>query len=242
MPSSELPHSPIGKDRSEDRATAAILAAGGADGVSAFAVRYWSSHGSQTMPVFITWLLGIGRFCLTVKYGRYSLRGEDCHIDTGQRLRGTQSPLDQAQLEAMRVGQALPPRLNRSAPSLRPWPSTTWSATGASNASPAGAASPCSGTWSAAPPCWPRRRPTPTFVNRWPSRWPWMRYPHCSSAPPTSAWVHLSPEGTAPHLHRVPDRHNPSLTSARPDPLTGFPDAGSGHGTTAPPSPHHSSF
>ncbi len=116
MPSSELPYSPIGKDRSEDRATAAILAGGGADGVPAFALRYWSNRGGAAMPVFITWLPGIGRFCLTVKYGRYSLRGRDWCIETGPGLQGAQSPLDQAQLEAMRVGQVLQIRLNRIAP------------------------------------------------------------------------------------------------------------------------------
>ena len=82
------------------------------------ALRYWSSHGGQEteMPVFITWLLGAGRLCLTVAYGRYSLRGGDWYVDTGQGLRGARSPLDEAQMEAMQVSQDLQLRLRRSVP------------------------------------------------------------------------------------------------------------------------------
>ena len=68
------------------------------------------------MPVFITWLLGVGRFCLTVKYGRYSQRGRDWHVDTGSGLRSARSPLDEAQMEAMQVSQDLQLRLRRSVP------------------------------------------------------------------------------------------------------------------------------
>ena len=68
------------------------------------------------MPVFITWLLGIGWSCLKVKYGRYSLRGRDWFVDTGAGLRSTQSPLDQARLEAMRVSHVPQVRLKRSVP------------------------------------------------------------------------------------------------------------------------------
>ena len=80
------------------------------------ALRYWSSEDGPSMPVFITWLLGVGRFCLAVKYGRYSQRGSDWHVDTGSGLRGTRSPLHQAQLEAMQVSQVLQLRLRRSVP------------------------------------------------------------------------------------------------------------------------------
>ena len=51
-----------------------------------------------------------------MKYGRYSLRGRDWYVDTGSGLRGTRSPLDEAQLEAMQVGQELQLRLRRSVP------------------------------------------------------------------------------------------------------------------------------
>ena len=113
------PHLSISEENSEDRATAAILAAGGADGVPALALRYWRSGtpgGSPAAPVFITWLPGVGRFCLTVQYGRYSLRDGNWRIDTRAGPRSTQSPLDQAQLEALRVSEALRRRLGRSVP------------------------------------------------------------------------------------------------------------------------------
>ena len=118
MPSRNPPHASTGRENSGDRATAAILAGGCTDGVPSMALRYWSSHGGQEteMPVFITWLLGVGRFCLTVAYGRYSLRGGDWHVDTGSGLRSARSPLAQAELEAMQVSQELQLRLRRSVP------------------------------------------------------------------------------------------------------------------------------
>ena len=116
MPPRNLPQSPAGRENSDDPATAAILAGGCADGVPSFAVGCWISHGSPAMPVFIAWLLGIGRSCLAVKYGRYSLRGRDWFVDTGAGLRSTQSPLDQARLEVMRVSHVPQVRLMRSVP------------------------------------------------------------------------------------------------------------------------------
>ena len=85
MPSENIPSLSIGARNSEDRATAAILAKGGADGVTTFALRQWRSgipRVDSTAPVFVTWLLGMGRFCLTVQYGRHSLKGTDWHIET----------------------------------------------------------------------------------------------------------------------------------------------------------------
>ena len=118
MPSRNPPHSPIGRENGEDPATAAILAGGCADGVPSMALRYWSSHGGQEteMPVFMTWLLGVGRFCLTVKYGRYSQRGRDWRVDTGSGLRSARSPLDEAQMEAQQVSQDLQLWVRRSVP------------------------------------------------------------------------------------------------------------------------------
>ena len=101
MRSKVISSSPTSEKNSEDRATAAMLAAGGADGIPAFALRHWRPEGGSTTPVFITWLLGVGRFCLTVKYGRYSLKGADWRIDTGSGARSTPSPLDQARMEAL---------------------------------------------------------------------------------------------------------------------------------------------
>ena len=116
MKPQNLPSSDNGEKNGDDRATVAILASGGTDGVSAFALRHWRSEGNPAEPVFITWLLGVGRFCLAVKYGRYSLKGADWHVDTGSGLRATASPLDQAEFEALRVSEALRRRLNRRVP------------------------------------------------------------------------------------------------------------------------------
>lgn len=69
--------------------------------------------------MFITWLLGIDRFCPTVKYGRYSLKGTYWHIETMAGLQSTQPPLDQAQFEALKVSEALRRRLGRRVP-VRP--------------------------------------------------------------------------------------------------------------------------
>ena len=70
----------------------------------------------MTEPVFVTWLLDVGRFCLTVKYGRYTLRRGQWYIDTGSGLRSAPSPLEQAQAEALLVAEALQGRLKRPVP------------------------------------------------------------------------------------------------------------------------------
>ena len=82
----------------------------------AFALRRWRTGGNSTAPVFFTWLPGVGRFCLTVKYGPYSLRDGDWCLDTRAGPRSTRSPLDQARLEALRVSETLRRRLGRSVP------------------------------------------------------------------------------------------------------------------------------
>ncbi len=107
---------PSSQEKDEDRATAAVLACGGTDGVPAFVLRHRRPGGGSTEPVFITWLLGVGRFCLTVKYGRYSLRGAAWRLDTGRGLRAAPSPLDQARFEALQVSEVLRRRLNRRVP------------------------------------------------------------------------------------------------------------------------------
>ena len=100
---------------SNDRATAALLTGGGGDGVSAFVLRRWRPGTNPPEPVFVTWLLNIGCFCLTVRYGRFSLkRGEWC-IDTGSGPRSAPSPLEQARVEALLTREFLEKRLNRPA-------------------------------------------------------------------------------------------------------------------------------
>jgi hypothetical protein len=97
----------------EDRATAVLLTGGGIDGVSAFFLRHWRPGANPPEPVFVTWLLNIGRFCLTVRYGRYSLEGRQWHVDTGSGPRTTPSPLEQARIEAQSIRETLQERLKR---------------------------------------------------------------------------------------------------------------------------------
>ena len=67
----------------EDRATSTLLTRGGIDGVPAFVLRHWRPRANPPEPVFDAWLLHVGRFSLTVRYGRYSLRGGQWRVDTG---------------------------------------------------------------------------------------------------------------------------------------------------------------
>ena len=100
----------------EDRATAVLLTGGFNDGVPAFFLRHWRTGANPPEPVFVTWLLDVGRFCLTVKYGRYSLKGGQWQVDTGSGLRITPSPLEQARVEALSIREILQERLNRPLP------------------------------------------------------------------------------------------------------------------------------
>ena len=97
----------------EDRATAVLLTRGGIDGVSAFFLRHWRPGVTPPEPMFVTWLLHVGRFCLTVKYGRHSLQDEQWRVDTGSGPRITASPLEQARVEALSIREILQERLNR---------------------------------------------------------------------------------------------------------------------------------
>lgn len=97
----------------EDRATAVLLTRGGIDGVSAFMLRHWGPGADPPEPVFDTWLPDVGRFSLTVKYGRYSLRGGQWRVDTGSGPWTTPSPLEQARVEAQSIRETLQERLNR---------------------------------------------------------------------------------------------------------------------------------
>lgn len=107
------PHHRDNGHAAQDRATAVLLTCGGIDGVSAFCLRHWRPGANPPEPVFDTWLLGAGRFCLTVKYGRHSLRGGQWRVDTGSGLRATPSPLEEARVEAQSIREMLQDRLNR---------------------------------------------------------------------------------------------------------------------------------
>ena len=110
-----LPHHDNG-NAGEDRATAVLLTRGGIDGVSAFVLRHWGPGANPPEPVFVTWLLDVGRFCLTVKYGRHSLHSGQWRVDTGSGPRITPSPLEQARVEASSIRETLQERLNRPVP------------------------------------------------------------------------------------------------------------------------------
>ena len=100
----------------DDRATDVLLSRGGLDGVSAYVLRHWRPGADPPEPVFVTWLLDAGRFCLTVRYGRISLKGKEWHVDTGSGPQVVASPLEEAQVEALWVTETLQERLNRALP------------------------------------------------------------------------------------------------------------------------------
>ena len=52
---------------SDDRPTAALLTGGFGDGGSAFVLRHWRPGTNPPEPAFVTWLLSVGRFRLTVR-------------------------------------------------------------------------------------------------------------------------------------------------------------------------------
>ena len=100
----------------EDRATAVLLTGGGTDGVPAFFLRHWGPEANWSEPVFVIWLLNIGRVCLTVKYGRHSTQGGQWRVDTGPGPRIAPSPLEHARVEALSIRDTLQERLNRPVP------------------------------------------------------------------------------------------------------------------------------
>ena len=102
-----------GGNADEDRATAVLLAGGFNDSVPAFLLRHWRPGAAPPEPVFDTWLLDVGRFCLTVRYGRHFLQGGQWRVDTGSGPRITPSPLEQARVEAQSIRETLQERLNR---------------------------------------------------------------------------------------------------------------------------------
>ena len=110
------PHHSDNGHAAEDRATAVLLTRGGNDAVPAFVLRHWRPGADPPEPVFDTWLLNVGRVCLTVRYGRHSLKGGQWRVDTGSGPRITPSPLEQARVEALSIREILQERLNRPVP------------------------------------------------------------------------------------------------------------------------------
>ena len=97
----------------EDRATGVLLSGGFNDGVLAFILRQWLAGTNPLEPVFVTWLLDIGRFSRMVKYGHHSLQGGQWHVDTASVPRIRPSPLEQAGVAALPIREILEGRLNR---------------------------------------------------------------------------------------------------------------------------------
>ena len=85
-------------------------------GYPPFVLRHWRPGGSSTEPVFITWLLGVGRFLPDGEIRPVLPEGGGWRLDTGPGLRAAPSPLEQARFEAFQVGEALRRRLNRRVP------------------------------------------------------------------------------------------------------------------------------
>ena len=96
-----------------DRATAVLLAGGFNDGVPAFFLRHWNPGANPPEPVFVIWLLHVGRFCLTVKYAPHSLKRGKWRVDTGSGPRTAPSPLEEARVETQSVNDTLQERLKR---------------------------------------------------------------------------------------------------------------------------------
>ena len=116
MRSKVILFSPTSEKNSEDRATAAMLAAGGADDIPAFALRHWRPEGGATMPVFTTWLLGRRPFLPDGEIRPVLLEGRGlAHRYWCGRQEHT-FPAGSGRMEALQVSQALQRRLNRSVP------------------------------------------------------------------------------------------------------------------------------
>ena len=107
------PHHHDNGNAGADRATAVLLAGGFNDGVPAYFLRHWNPGVDMPEPVFVIWLLHVGRFCLTVKYAPHSLKRGKWRVDTGSSPRTAPSPLEQAQVEAQCVSDTLQERLKR---------------------------------------------------------------------------------------------------------------------------------
>ena len=167
----------------EDRATGVLLTSGGVDGVSAFVLRHWQPGTDPPEPVFVTWLPDVGRFCLTVRYGWFSLRGGEWYTDGGSGLGVTPSPLEQARVEALLMREMLKRPLT-VAPALalfdmdpdrmdpdRMDPDRRIDGLARRSRVPL--------LWDleATPGDWPMLRPEPGCASRWKGARSWRRYP-----------------------------------------------------------------
>ena len=200
-----FPHHHDKGNAGQDRATAVLLTGGCNDGVPAFVLRHWRPGANPLEPVFVIWLLNIGRFCLTVKYGRHSLQSGQWHVDTGSGPRTTPSPLEEARGEALSIRDTLQERVNRPitvAPALAFFdtdPDRRYRALGPAKPYPA-ALGPGGLHWTN----WPVPRPEIDSASPWSGGRPWRRYRRSWRASIRANRSH--PEGpgwaSGPHRHR----------------------------------------
>lgn len=104
MPSENRPSSNQGGG-AHDPVAAAVFNAVARSNVSAFAIRRMPRAPDATEPAFILWLVGAGRFCLTVRPGRLILLRDAWHLDTEDGRQRMPSPLAQAWDEALLVSR-----------------------------------------------------------------------------------------------------------------------------------------
>ena len=112
MPSEHLPLPGAGGE-SYDTIAAAVLNDIADSNVPGFVIRQLPRAPDASQPVFILWLIGAGRFCLTVRAGRHVLLRDAWHLDTGASLQRITSPLAQAWDEAVLASRAIHRKLKR---------------------------------------------------------------------------------------------------------------------------------
>ena len=81
--------------------------------VPVFTIRLMPTAPNAPEPVFILWLIGGGRFCLTVRPGRHVLLKDAWHLETGASLQRIPSPLAQAWDEVLLTSRAIHRKLRR---------------------------------------------------------------------------------------------------------------------------------
>ncbi len=105
-----------GRDANGKEINAALVFNGVVDyNVHDFAIRRLSRTLNAPDPVFILWLIGAGRFCLTVRPGLHVLLRDAWHLDNGAGLQRIPSPLARAWDEALLASREVQRTLKRRA-------------------------------------------------------------------------------------------------------------------------------
>ena len=84
-----------------DIVTNAVLTVLAETDASAFVLERAPQSSDPSVRPFIIWLIGVGRFCLTVRTGRHEIREDSWYLDASEGFRRTPSPLMQAWDEAV---------------------------------------------------------------------------------------------------------------------------------------------